>query len=500
MMKAKLKNFWKHLLVWLRVEVPADGLEVSDYGIRWCRTHRGAPENVVVPLTTGIIKDGKILDRPAFLAALQQVRGGILGKRAAGKANIMVTLSFDSIPTSMRLFSLPWIERDRLTNAVALNLKMAMPGSESETVAGWRIVEKDQARGNILVSALFAEKELLDDMVDALREARFLTVAAEPKAVSLARAIGQGQAVNTDPAGHYLTIYSDDTALEFAIIREGVLGFSYAIPWLQMSDAQGAISQEAFNAAVAQGARQIMNFYRQHWPDIPTAVLIFAGDLFDAIQKVVSPELTVPIMPFVIGSSAAPSIVPVAFGAALRAGIPEENGQEITFEGVYYEERTIAFFRFWGFMMPAVFIVMCALLASADFLWITHSEANALAAEPNLSSGASDQLDRLIASATAFNQSVAYVAQIEMQKPKGPIITALEGAAQASGVTLSQIIISSPVSPIAISGTASSEDAVVAFKNALTSSTVISSVSLPLSAIQPSSQGGYLFSLTVTLR
>ena len=45
-----VKKLWRRLLFLLRVEVPIDGLEVTDHAIRWCRIGGLAPQVATVQL------------------------------------------------------------------------------------------------------------------------------------------------------------------------------------------------------------------------------------------------------------------------------------------------------------------------------------------------------------------------------------------------------------------------------------------------------------------
>jgi hypothetical protein len=492
-----VKKLWRRLLFLLRVEVPIDGLEVTDHAIRWCRVGGLVPQVATVQLPPQVCEGGKILDKPAFLAALREVHAVATGASKKSASQVMVTLSFGSIQMFMRLFELPLTDRKRLEKAVALNLQMVSPGSANSTAAGWQVVREDVDQVRVQVAGLFADRPLVDDMIATLREAGFVAVAAESRAVSLARGLARGMG-GADPAASYIGVLCDDTGPDFFIFHSGVLGFEYSVPWSQIADPQGAVSTEALAAALTQGARQIMNFYRQHWSDTPAAAFVSAGDLFETVQAALGTEFKEPILPLDFGPEAAG--VSVAFGAALRGGMPEAGGQEITFLGadaasLYDQEKTLFFLRFWRTVLPTVFLVILAAALMVDFAWLHRSASDAKAAVPPAPPTLIAQASDLAVAAQTFNKLVGFVSSIEASPEPDAAVAAFEAAASASGVTISRLTLPTGNAPVTITGMAVSEESIVAFKNAVSALQSISSTSLPLSAIQPTN-GGYSFTLT----
>ncbi len=501
------EKFFGKVLSWLRVKVPASGLEVTDHAIRWCRLSGGTPQTIVVKLSPGILQDGKIIDKPAFLMALQELKTSAFGSRHKSKAD-MVVLSMGSTLTFMRLFQLPLVARDRLEKAVALNLQMLAPSDASDTSSGWQIIREDRDQGKFEVAGMFIDRASIEEMVSALREIGFVAVAAESKAVSLARVITKGQN-DFDQKGSYITLAIDDVGMDFLVVRNGVLCFEYAILWREFADQQGNVSEDAFSAALARGIRQITNFYQQHWSDIPTAILVSAGDIFERVRTVIAasvPEnMAGSIFPLGFGSVNSVQDVPVAFGAALRGIGSDESQGEITFLGadaigIYEQQRILFFLRFWRIAIPLVCAIILGAGIAVDMLWLSRTEATIAASLPNVPSSVATQLATFADSAKVFNESVKYVQSIESSlSPKGPVLTNILLVAAGSNVTLTRISLAAATTPVGISGSATSQGVVLAFKNALVSSTFVGSVSLPLSAIQPSN-GGFSFSMTVTLK
>ena len=102
----------------------------------------------------------------------------------------------------------------------------------------------------------------------------------------------------------------------------------------------------------------------------------------------------------------------------------------------------------------------------------------------------------LQASAEAFNRSVALVAAAEsVQQPKSAVLEPLLVFAGAAGVTINNVSFSSFADPIRLSGSARSEDGVIAFKTALTGDHRFSAIDLPLTGIQTNGSDNVSFAM-----
>ena len=494
-----IKSLWERVLIWLRIVLPADGMEITDHVIRWCRLDDGVPQTFAVKVPPGVMQDGKILDRAAFAALMVQVHDAGSGSRSAATKDLVV-LTLGSAPTFMHLFYLPLIERNSLDKAIILNLQMISPSDGAATSAGWQVLTEDAEKNRFEVVGVFINRALIDEMTEVLYEVGFVTVAVESKALSLARALAKGGS-GLDVQGSYIMVSCDDTGMDFMIIRKGVLCFAYAIPWHEIANEQGQVEDEQFAAALTRGVRQITNFYEQHWSDPVTAAVIAADNLLPTVQATVAGVVSYPVVPFMVGTNDAVRGAPVAFGAALRGVVPHRGDRDVTLlrsdaSEVYQEESAVFFLRFWRFALPMIlgFVVIAAALG--DIIWLGRIEQAATSAVPAVSAGVVSQLATLTPAAQHFNQTVTMIQAIEVSRDlKSAVVTRFEAVAASSGITITHLMLGAHGTPTTIAGTASSEDAIVAFKGALISNALAVSVALPLSGIQP--QGaGYTFTMT----
>jgi hypothetical protein len=117
------------------------------------------------------------------------------------------------------------------------------------------------------------------------------------------------------------------------------------------------------------------------------------------------------------------------------------------------------------------------------------------------SQGGSESADiaTLEASSTAFNQSVALIANAEQQVNNDYLIIAeIDRVAAANDITISNLTFQGGSSPILIAGTAQSATQISAFRNAIQNDPHFGPVNLPLLNAQGNNVA-YTFSMTFPL-
>jgi hypothetical protein len=192
----------------------------------------------------------------------------------------------------------------------------------------------------------------------------------------------------------------------------------------------------------------------------------------------------------------------IAVGCALRGRRSKSKlgEKEITllgepWENRFNEEQLVGFLNFWRVLVPVVMgILVVVFLGAASFL------ANAkMSIESEVVGGNSQQVTEtaaLEASSTQFNAMVAMIQNIEQSaKPVHVFLAEMTSLAAANQVSIDHLSVPGVGAPVTLSGEASSEDRILAFKNALESNASFSSINLPLTQIQ---QNGTNFSFTMT--
>jgi len=496
-------TFYQKLLAVLHIRAATAGLEVGDRVIRLVHYDGKEWQMNAVRLEAGVMESGRIMDRPALVAALTSLKTSMGAKEKNKKTNVSVVLS--SVAMYTQVFGLPAVQGQNFDDAVQLNLQMASPLEAKDSHSGWQVVGKDERLARTDVLSAFVDRTVVDEMVDALFEAGFLAMALEPKSLALTRVLRM-KGAGVDSAQSYLVIDIDNNGTDFLIVRNGALHFEYTTQWKDLMDDKGEISTDRFATALAASLRQVLNFYDQHWKEPIAAIILSAVALKEEAEKILAERSPVPVvsLTLVMGQPISSEWL-VALGGSLRGNEFSAKEREINLLGEdskdrFREEQLIRFMRFWSAIVPSALAVLVLTYVGADiFLSRTRTTIESLSSLTP-PTGQMAEIGMLQAQATTFNQEVAMLHAVEsMQAPTYPVLAAVADAAAANGVTVNHLTFSSFTAPIQLNGQAVAEDHVVNFKAALANDPRITNVNLPLTAVQ--TQGNTVnFSMSFTFK
>lgn len=496
----QISYFFGRLLSVLRVRPVVAGLEISDAVLRMAYSDGNIWRMHAIRLEPGVMEKGRIKNRETLIASLIELktRSEINGRNKNKKINVVVSLSSAGIYS--QVFTLPPLSGEDLDKAIRLNLQMASPGEAAKTYSSWQVVGKDDASRLDVLSA-FIEREIVDDIVRALSEANFLTMAVESRSLALTRTLRE-KSPGIDINKSYLLVSVDSAGLEFLVVRNGELYFEYANQWSEITDEKGEISKEKFQTEFLGSLRQVTNFYSQHWAEPISAVIIAAINFHDELEKIVSEHLSLPSLRLTLemGQQISSEWL-VALGCSLRGNRSVRRRKEISLLGEDLEDRfqddqIMNFMRFWRFLIPAALGVLVVMFI-VTFMFLGHTKTNIESSSSfSLSIGQMGEIDQLQASSTKFNNFVAIIRSAEDNlHPKYKIIEETKAIAETNGITLSRFSFQGEDTPASLTGIASSEDQILAFKNALGMNPDFTSINLPLTSIQPAA-GSFSFSVT----
>jgi Tfp pilus assembly PilM family ATPase len=498
----QIKLFLQKILSSLSVRSLVGGLEISDQVLRLVYYSGKTWQLAAIRLAPGVLEKGKIKDRQAFIVALQELKAKVpFGKKKGKKMNVVVSLS--SVNMYSQVFTLPIMQGKELTNAVDLNVKMLSPVDITQTYFGWEVLGNDETSLKAEVAAAFIDRPLVDDMVQALYAAGFITVGVESRALALVRIFrqkGSGADVNKS----YLLLDVDNSGIDFLVIRKGKLYFEYATQWNDLADAKGQIYITKFKEALTADLRQVMNFSGQHWSEPIDAIILAATAFEKEAEEAVAAATSLPVIRMTLVMDQQVSLEwMVALGCSLRGVGGALRDKEINLSGegaidTFHREQLLNFVTLWRVLVPVVLGCLVIMFALADnFLSGTRSGINV---QPAFNQQESAEMEALEASSTAFNQSVALVANAESKLNKDYLLIAdIESAAVANGITIQHLSFQSPGSPILVAGAALSETQIVAFKNAIQNNPHFGAVNLPLTNIQGDASSSYTFSMEFPL-
>jgi hypothetical protein len=499
-----MKAYLQKILSLLRVSVHPDGLEVSDQVLRFAYFYRNTWQMEGVRLAPGIMEKGTIKDAPAFAAALHELRAKLPpAKREKRMLNVFVAMS--SVNMYSQVFTLPFMEKGDLDKAIKLNIQMISPVDISRAYFGWQLLDRNEITLRSEIAAAFADKAIVDAMTQALYTAGFVTVGVESRALALVRTLRE-KGSGVDKKQPYLLVDVDSAGVDFLIVRNAALYFEYATSWGDIADEKGQIVVTKFEEALSLSMRQVLNFYSQHWPEPLAGVILSAVAFGDEAARAIQASSTLPLIPFTL--TATEQQIPlewlVAFGCGLRGLHTDLKDKEINLSGdgatdAFHEEQMIDFLVLWRVIVPVVLGCLVVIFVLADnFLGIAKSNIESSAGFTQKGSGLAE-IAALTASSTAFNQSVALVANAEAQINHNYLMIAdINAIATANNITISNISFQSTSTPILVTGSAPSETQIAAFRDAIQSDPHFGTVNLPLLNIQANG-GLYTFSMSFSL-
>ena len=271
-----LNTSFQKILSFLKIRATAAGLEISDQVLRLVYFDKKAWRMEALRLAPGVMEKGKILDAPAFAAALHELKSKVPSAQGKRKMNVVVSLS--SVNMYSQVFTLPIMEGDELEKAIDLNVQMASPVDIAHAYFDWQLLGRDEVSLRSEIAAAFVDKAIVDDVTRALYASGFVAVGVESRALALARVLRK-MGVGVDVGKSYLLLDIDNAGIDFLVVRNGKLYFEYATPWGDLADDKGEISVKKFTEALASNLRQVMNFYTQHWPE-PLAGIVLSAAAF----------------------------------------------------------------------------------------------------------------------------------------------------------------------------------------------------------------------------
>ena len=183
-----IKTYFKKLSAFLRIRSRADGLEVSDQVLRLIYFDRDAWQMEAVRLAPGVMEKGIIKDAAAFNAALRELRAKVPAEKWRNKKlNVFVAMS--SVNMYSLVFTLPFMEKEDMDKAIALNVQMVSPVDISHSYFGWQLLGRDEKSLRSEIIAAFADKSIVDDDDAGALSAGFITVGVESRALALIRTL-----------------------------------------------------------------------------------------------------------------------------------------------------------------------------------------------------------------------------------------------------------------------------------------------------------------------
>lgn len=495
-----IKSFVEKLLAALRVKTLVGGLEISDSAMRFIYFDGREWKMILLRLPPGVLENGQVKNREKFIEAVKALRNHIPSQTTRHeKTSVVVVLN--SVNVYSQVFSLPLLEGESLNQAIQLNVQMISPIETSQAYSGWQLVSKDQSALRLEILSAYINRQSVDEMSVILKDAGFLPVAVESRALALMRLLRELGA-GFDANNSYIVLNLDNAGSDFLIARRGQLYFEYFTPWKDLSDEKGQISIRAFETAILRNLHQVVNFYNQRWPEPISGIFISATTLNAEVEKIVKDNFSLKVMPLKL--KAGQSIEPdwfVVLGAGLRGIKPRRGDKEISLLGIgaeeeFHREQIINFFGFWRILLPVSLAILVIIFSVADLSLSNMRRSLESRSIFRLNNEQVKEIADLKTKVGDFNRSVALIKSVEQSKvSQGEILEKIQKLVQDNEITLNYFRFRSYGERAVLSGQTKTEDKILNFKKALSDDSGFKEINLPLTEISRTPQG-FSFSIS----
>lgn len=483
------------------------GLAISDTDLKFLSLEGNKMVSASVKLPAGVITEGKIKEREGFKSALLNLRSQISRRK---NKKLYVIINVPDINIYAQVFNLPMAAANNLEEAVGLNLKMISPSDFSTVYADWQKVGETSIDGGQLeILAAFISRQIIDEIINCLKETNFVVVAVEFSALALSRLVqGLGNIAES-----CLLIFLDSAGLSFVLIKNHNLYFNHFVAWPIEKNRQ--ISWDFLREIVLSETQKVLNFSEGHWPGQLKNFLLVTPALEKKISQILTENFSMPVQKislptklavddeWSITNSQLPSLSNGWFsvlGSTLRGLIPRSKDIIISLASIgteqeFRQHQLIGFSKLWRNIILTTFsfITLCFiglnvfLTETADSL---QKRLTAFVRPPEI-----EEINKLQNEAKRFNSMV----EVALQSEKEIIdwVSFLEKIGNLAGteIFVDRIFIQSLDMPVLFNGRAVSENNILNFKSSLEAEPGFQGVELPLASISAPTDGLFKFSI-----
>lgn len=475
------------------------GMQINNLGIQYVITSNGKPETYSFKFGTDVIKDGHIQNREVFLKTLQDLHLAINAKKTNQVIQVVVSVPPAIVYTQS--FTVPNIDKEKLSESAVLNLRMISPMPADTTCMGWQIVSENEERYELL--GAFVEKIIIEEIRGVLLEAFFHPIAFEFPALSLVRLVNKYVRLD-DKLALVFQVSSD--GIDVSIIYHKTLHFNYFKSWQSIQGDEKQISKELFDRTIVEEIQKIINFALSRFKENFQRVLLVAPGMENDISSLIQNNFGISVFPvlFSSGEALSPNWY-IPWGSAIRGDVGLEKDSSInlnieTSSDLYYQEHVFRFVRLWRNVFVLIFTFFVLIFGVSSYF--LSSQVDSLKNRLVFSKTQVDQKEYadLRLRANEFNSLVSAL-QNESRKVIvwEDILKLLLKLADENNVVFKRVNILSLKSPLSVVAVAADNSGVLKFKNSLESQQGFLNVSIPLFETKELSDGKIEFTATFTI-
>ena len=384
------------------------GVEISDHFLRYLILKGGQPKFYSVKLDPGIVIEGKLQNKDAFLKALLNLRQQITKK---AREKLFVILNISAANVYSQIFDLPKVAEENLEEAAQLNLQMISPISTSEAYYDCQKIGENLAEGKIEIAGAFIYKNIIDDFSEVFLKANFVVVAVEFLPLAIARVM-KDLAVNFDNQAPYIVFYLSSDGLNFLIVKNSNLYFNYFTSWRSLKGEKRYLSLDEFRAVIIEETKKILSFYNRNWSEPIKSFILMAQGLNSEVKEIITKEfsLTTEEVTLKKFNQVGQNFFP-ALGSALRGQIDRSEDTIISLastgtEVEFRRQMFIAFIHLWQKIAFSFLIFIIASLSVTD-VFLSKRLTNLQNDKNSINFSNQEEFNNLQSQAKDFNKKVA---------------------------------------------------------------------------------------------
>lgn len=416
-----------------------------------------------VPLPAGIIQKGRVVQADKFTKTLKNLLKNMNGLR-------YVIPSLPPNDVYFHLYSFPsTIKKKELEKTMELTVGFQLPVDPETSYLDWEKANEEKNE----ISLATIPKRVINDYIDAFREAGLNVVAVEFHSLSLVRSL------DTTPDKVQVVRQKLKNGTTLSVIEGRDLKFVRFLPKNRVSDKQ-----------VAQESDSVGKFY--------------------AAKSKITPVHTEhtklsPLKSFLDNETVAenPSKWIIALGAAIRGIIPPSQDDLISLmpvgtEEAYQHQKMRLYVGFWSNLTVGLSIFFIAAFISVWLLMVSLQERSLAEIEILTPSAPNKELGDIRARTLALNAIIKDGISLMENMPRWKnIMTEIEKHT-TSGIIIHSLSFPSPSSTITIRGASLDRPSLIAYKASLEDSSLFLNINLPIDNISLSKNIPFVISFTLS--
>ena len=469
------------------------GLQITDSALLYVEFD-GKVKTAGVRLQPGAVREGRVVDSVALLAALNQLHAAI---NPDEKAIVPTNVVLPAHGVYTQSFNVPNVGRERLVESAQLNIQMISPMAADTSYMSWQVMQETQDQFEIL--GVFAERTFVDSFRVLLEQAHFSAVSIEFPSLALARLAAQTNGANPHPC---LLLQVTGEGINLSILRNNGLYFDYFRSWRSVQGEERTITREKFERVVGEEVQKVINFTVSRFKETPQKLFAVAPGFEADIQAFIQAHFSLAIVFLTYPSADLTSQWYVAIGSALREQESRTNDRLITLApagsgSFFYREQAMNFIVLWRGITAAVLGTFLIFFAGGAYV-LAREQADTKNDLSIFSANVpTKELSDLQKQVGNFNTLVGMIRSTkERSSPWSVFFSRIDALSRANDVVIERVDTTTLKESISMLAYVSGYDGLTKFKKALEAEKDFSNVKLSVAAITQRPDGSVEFQIS----